>query len=60
MLEFGQCMCIVQGRIVKGGIVGNLWRHVAVFVQMIEEVAGVQVGQFGDVNEYGFIFEDFF
>ena len=60
MLEFGQCMGIIQGRIVKGGIVGNLWRRVTVFVQMIKEVAGVQVGQFGDVDEYGFVLEEFF
>lgn len=52
-------MGIVQRRIVKGGIVGNLWRNVTVFVQMIKEVAGVQVGQFGDFDEYGFVLEEF-
>jgi hypothetical protein len=35
MLEFGQCMGIVQRMIVKWGIVGHLWRHATVFVQMI-------------------------
>jgi hypothetical protein len=33
---------------------------VVVFVEMIEEVAGVQVGQFVGVDEYGFVLEEFF
>ena len=35
-------------------------RQVVVFVEMIEEVAGVQVGQFGGVDKYGFVLEEFF
>jgi hypothetical protein len=30
-------------------------RQAVVFVEMVEEVAGVQVGQFVGVDEYGFV-----